>query len=462
VNVANTYFLSKLWHVAPFYEFSEKFFKEVDKLTKKLLWDGKTTRVSLDWFHQPRNMGGWNLINVRTQCAALKSKWLARWKNEDLRWKDLFTHMARRTFGIESQPATVAFLQTPSAQQAKDFVFEDQTPIIRISTRCFASLDIVAEAETPQAGVVTFYGKKNPVAKFAVRTARQYLDKQGLAVRLARPTPKEPHRQAPAFKNLRLKDVAVDAAGVEIKTNIPDKQWKIFFERLHASQRYTKEKDFLYLYAHKVIQTNGVKSLYEYTGEDKTKPDCRRCTPDPNDPTAEPAYETRLHAFYECPPVHTLWSQVRKWLTQLQPNVQWSDDPNQTLLCWPELKEVHPVAVHMHSVASNTVWRTFCKLGDKEDLYKNQLHWMALFSFQHRAKIELARALYQDQQRREESMTPAQQQLFSEFPDLNYDKMKSEWHFPPHIKVSKTGVTFGEMWDTLPEGTGGGEDSEED
>ncbi|KAG0270896.1 hypothetical protein BGZ96_006128, partial [Linnemannia gamsii] len=48
VTVANTYFLSKLWHVAPFYEFSEAFFKSVDKITKKLLWDGRTARISLD------------------------------------------------------------------------------------------------------------------------------------------------------------------------------------------------------------------------------------------------------------------------------------------------------------------------------------------------------------------------------------------------------------------------------
>jgi len=462
VTVANTYFLSKLWHVAPFYELSESFFKEVDMLTKKLLWDGRTARVSLDWFHRPHALGGWNLINVRSQCAALKSKWLARWKNEDLRWKNLFTHMARRTFEFPSQPATIDFLQAPLPARAKKIDLVNQTPIIRMSTQSFSSLNITTTPGTPQTGPETFYAGKNPVAEFQVKIARRYLDKEKLAARVARPTPKTIRLQPPVFKNLRLKNIAVDAAGVETETDIPDKQWNNFFQRLHASQRYTKEKDFLYLYVHKVIQTNGVKSKYEYTGEDKTKPACRRCQPDPNDPAGEPAFETRRHAFFECPPVHSLWRQVREWLTQLRPNMQWSDDPNQTLLCWPEHDKIHPIAVHMHSVASNTVWRTYCKLGDKEDLYKNQLHWMVFFSFQHRAKIEHARAMYLDEKRREECITAQQQLFLSEDPDQNYDKMKLEWHIPPHITVSKSGVTFGEMWDTLPEGAGGGEVDEEE
>ncbi|KAG0096713.1 hypothetical protein BGZ93_004122 [Podila epicladia] len=48
VVIANTYFLSKLWHVAPFYDFSSKFFDEIDRLVKLLIWDGKA-RVSLAW-----------------------------------------------------------------------------------------------------------------------------------------------------------------------------------------------------------------------------------------------------------------------------------------------------------------------------------------------------------------------------------------------------------------------------
>jgi len=37
VAVANTCFLSKLWHVAAFYDFSKSFFRNVDCLTRKLL-----------------------------------------------------------------------------------------------------------------------------------------------------------------------------------------------------------------------------------------------------------------------------------------------------------------------------------------------------------------------------------------------------------------------------------------
>jgi len=229
-----------------------------------------------------------------------------------------------------------------------------------------------------------------------------------------------------------------------IETDIPNEQWKIFFSRLHAPQRYTKEKDFLYLYAHRVIQTNGVKSLYEYVGDEKTKPDCRRCAAD------DPAFESRRHAFFECPSVLSLWCQVLDWIELLQPESKWSDDANQILLCWPEQEKIHPVVVHLHSVASNTVWRTYCKLGDKEALYKNQLHWMVYYAFKHRAKVELARALYKDQKRREACTTGAALRLFSQNPDQYYNKMKEEWDLPPHIAVTKSGVTFGEIWETLP------------
>ncbi|KAF8925814.1 hypothetical protein BGZ52_006445, partial [Haplosporangium bisporale] len=48
VVVANTYFLSKLWYAAPLYDFSTKFFDEIDRLLKILIWDGKA-RVSVSW-----------------------------------------------------------------------------------------------------------------------------------------------------------------------------------------------------------------------------------------------------------------------------------------------------------------------------------------------------------------------------------------------------------------------------
>ncbi|KAF8923462.1 hypothetical protein BGZ47_004744, partial [Haplosporangium gracile] len=87
------------------------------------------------------------------------------------------------------------------------------------------------------------------------------------------------------------------------------------------------------------------------------------------------------------------------------------------------------------------------------------LHWMTYYAIKHRAKIELARALYKDQRRREACTTGAALQLFSENPDHHFDKMKTKWEVAPHIVMAKEGVTFGEMWDTLPEG--GAEEEEE-
>ncbi|KAK5822786.1 hypothetical protein F5H01DRAFT_402847 [Linnemannia elongata] len=372
--------------------------------------------------------------------------------------------MARRTFELDSQPATIRFLQKPSAERAEhvnpNFIFE--TPSIRMATRAFASLDPSRAAATVAGEPVTFYAGKNPVASFKVKTARRWMDKKSLAIRCKSPTPKAIYKQPPVFKNMRLKDVAEDpTTGAEKRTKIPDEQWKVFFSRLHAPQRYTKEKDFLYLFAHNVIQTNGIKSLYKYRGADKTEPGCRRCPPDPNDPTAEPVFESRRHAFHGCSTVLSLWEQVHEWVSQLQPDTYWSADPNQLLLCWPEVEEIHPVVVHIHSVATNTIWRTYCKLGDKESLYRNQLHWMTFFAIKHRAQVELARAFYRDQKRREASTTAASLQFFSEDPDHYYDKMKKEWEVEPHIMVTKDGVTFGDIWDTVEPEAEGLEEHEE-
>ena len=212
-----------------------------------------------------------------------------------------------------------------------------------------------------------------------------------------------------------------------------------------------KEKDFLYLYAHKAIQTNGIKSKYGYEGDKVVSSDCRRCLHE--NPGGEPAFESRGHAFHECPTVLALWIQVLSWLQKLCPGLALSDDANQLLLAWPETDDLPEIALHIHSAATHAIWRTYCKLGDKEKLYRDQLITMTVFAIKERAKVELARAQYRDQERHNKATTGVEWRVLAVEPDMFYNKMKEEWHHPPHISVAKTGVTFGGMWDLSEEET---------
>ncbi|KAG0200556.1 hypothetical protein BGX28_006407 [Mortierella sp. GBA30] len=115
-------------------------------------------------------------------------------------------------------------------------------------------------------------------------------------------------------------------------------------------------------------ETNAFKSFYEY-GE-RENDCCCRCLND--HPTVPPTFETRGHAFHKCPLVRALWEQLLQWLLQLHPKIQLSDDENQLFLGWPETRYVPPTAIHLHSVATNAIWRT-SKLGNKENVLPNQL-----------------------------------------------------------------------------------------
>ncbi|KAF9147997.1 hypothetical protein BG015_010302 [Linnemannia schmuckeri] len=152
-----------------------------------------------------------------------------------------------------------------------------------VGPQAYAELDVKSKVITTDgvAEDTIVYAGKTPVAEFTVKKARRHTDTRTLAKRLTQKTPKSPRLQSPIFKHMHLKNIAVVAAGEETRTDIPDEQWKSFFPRLHAPQRYTKEKDFLYLYAHNVIQINRTKALYAYTGKAETKPGCRRCPQTP-------------------------------------------------------------------------------------------------------------------------------------------------------------------------------------
>ncbi|KAF9571047.1 hypothetical protein EC968_001081 [Mortierella alpina] len=139
-------------------------------------------------------------------------------------------------------------------------------------------------------------------------------------------------------------------------------------------------KDFLFLLAHRTQFTNGRLA--------KAQTADAACTTPPDD---EPAYESHNHAFYGCPSVLALWTQTLVWILQMLPQLQLSAEPNQLLLGWPAVKQLPPRVIHLHSVVTHEIYRIFCKLGDGEKLFPEQLMWMAISGLQSTDRTELER-----------------------------------------------------------------------
>ncbi|KAG0302104.1 hypothetical protein BGZ99_003191, partial [Dissophora globulifera] len=384
--------------------------------------------------------GGWGLINVRSQCQALKAKWLYQWRTSRPRWRDLFTISV-----IQANPdkaATIdSFLSAPPPTINIPTPAEAHVIVPGINNDlaigAFASLDPVqtivpdAPAEStaeeplhrmwappilhrPALGADTVFGNGTSLPEFTIKAARSYIDDKIHEANKDN-TDAKISKRPPVYAHMRLKKV--DELGVPAGS-LSEVQWDRAFQRLHARQRRPVEKHFLYQIAHNVIWTNAVKHEVTKHYQTQTSPNCRRCKPVlPPGVTQEevgltayvankadipvpanirvdlPAYETREHAFYWCPPVRAMWTQVRAWLKAIFPRQQWSANATQVLLAWPGQKDVPPLALHIHSAAAHALWRTYCKLGDGEKLYKDQLMTITVHGIKERARVELARAL---------------------------------------------------------------------
>lgn len=453
VTILNTYLLSKLWYTAPFYDYSPEFYRTLDNLMKRVLWGTERARVSLAWIRRPRDQGGWNLINPRTQIAAFKAKWLARWSTENPRWKFLFTTEAHKALEARTVAGTVDYLRKPrppvkvknapgppvTAQLTRHQDSDDTRSPVVTATVAFSQLDvksIILPAHHPKAadhpGLVRVYAGDNLVKDFTIKCARKWMDDQ-VFLRRGR-TDKVQLSQMPLKNRSRL--------NYRVVTPIPDDLWKRFFQRLHSRHRWPSEKEPMYLYAHKAINTDGIKMLWDVP--DRPSGECRRCLQEKSPRPV--ARETRGHALFECPSVNQLWHEAIAWLSRVFPRLGPSMDLNEVLLTWPSIEHVPPLAIHLHSAIYGTIYRTYCKIGDGEKLYRNQTHIMSIVLFKQRAKVELARALYSDQRRHETATTPELQAELAENPDMFYKEMRKIWHFPPHIKVTREGVSFGELW----------------
>ena len=60
---------------------SETFFKELDSKLYKFIWNSKVDRVKRKSIIAPYEEGGLEMLDSRTQCKALKLKWIKIIKN---------------------------------------------------------------------------------------------------------------------------------------------------------------------------------------------------------------------------------------------------------------------------------------------------------------------------------------------------------------------------------------------
>ncbi|KAG0088653.1 hypothetical protein BGZ92_005882, partial [Podila epicladia] len=303
VVIANTYFLSKLWHVAPFYDFSSKFFDEIDRLVKLLIWDGKA-RVSLAWVCRPKLLGGLGLLDARSQCTALRAKWIARWRTTGPRrprWIPLFTSSAQADYNLGNKEAAEAMLTCPKGRQAKlNTTGNLSTPVTR-AVGAAVQLNI----REIQSTYPVIFAKDTPIEHFTIKQARLFLmekaaKKTAEIHRTREQKPKDRARWAPIFENMatQIKATTLDGAHAEngpAPEPYPDEFWESAFKRTHARQRHPKEVNFLWSFAHKAVWTNAVKNKFT-TSTYCPNQDCRRCLA--LHPDKPPSIETRLHAFY--------------------------------------------------------------------------------------------------------------------------------------------------------------------
>ena len=171
VTVINTYLLPRIWHLVPFYHFSQDFWKEIDKMCLHLLYHSTRAHVSLKWIRQPRNKGGLGLIDPQIQAQAIKSKWMARWTSSKKapRWKKIWTNIAHEIFGLDTKQETIDTIGS-GAPVAHPRVPQDNP--IAAAVKAFSDLDITAQPQAPEPGATAqrvtlhFTDKKIPVAEF--------------------------------------------------------------------------------------------------------------------------------------------------------------------------------------------------------------------------------------------------------------------------------------------------------
>ncbi|KAF9085146.1 hypothetical protein BGX27_003546 [Mortierella sp. AM989] len=371
-------------------------------------------------------------------------------------------------YKLQSRDMTRRFLKAPNKEKVEKARVEGEGPaVLRSMVEVFSALDpvhipprrngtppllvlgttgivdppIVVVPAVQRPGRDVLLSDKTPVVLFTVKRARVFLDKKTYDAHAVQPNTKQIYKQAPVYKNMRLRQRVSPDHEDPRRITLPDSEWNVIFKHLHAKQRRTNEKDFLYELVHHCINTNAIKS--KYAGKNLPSA-CRRCTP--------AVVESRTHAFHECTTVAEAWVRIRAWSKFFSRHSTYQS--TKSVSCWPSVASLPSIMIHLHSVITNSIWRTYCQLGDEEILEEGGLRWMMV-------KIELRRAKYRDmllEDGRSKRILIGSARVDSEGRNEVSDDSEpvienvlaviAEWHHPPHIIMTREGVEFSDMWET--------------
>ncbi|KAG0195516.1 hypothetical protein BGX28_001236 [Mortierella sp. GBA30] len=421
-------------------------------MMKEVLWKGKRSRVSIETLYKPKSAGGWGLLNPRAQVPALKAKWVARWLTQEPKWADVFEQSAETAIPkkvAEQRPTLQAFatrtirLSMPSLSYLST-KYRQADPATYQILRAWSLLNVAPLASLPSANLppnsvleqraiqaapgknLTFGPEdaKIELEKFSVKKARRYIQDHN---RLG----------GHAVQPLIARDLAIRAADeAEAAWTIPQEQWRTVWNRLHDPSRRKKEKELLYLLAHKRVITNHVRKHWPDSDTDGS---CRRC---------RGPYEDNKHAFHDCPELGAFWRLVHSTIRTIHPNLPLNDSIHNRILCWPSVNlDDYPLVVHIHSAAVWAIYVTFCQLGDGESIEDNALESVFYQNFRQRGADDWIRACQRDKSTLATPIRPGRDPPSG---DMHRENFKEEWSCPPHIETHSSGPKFGAAFH-LPE-----------
>lgn len=98
--VVNALVLSRVWYVASLIHMPRWVLSELNSLCFKFFWSGKRDLVARDVVCQPRELGGFSVVNTSFKVAALLVQWVRRFMASPNAWVSLLTYWFFDRFGV--------------------------------------------------------------------------------------------------------------------------------------------------------------------------------------------------------------------------------------------------------------------------------------------------------------------------------------------------------------------------
>lgn len=192
--------------------------------------------------------------------------------------------------------------------------------------------------ETVPGSEVFVYADRDPLPSFTVKIERTHIvekDGEQLVARHKKVgRPQDRIRWAPIFENMATQIVATTLDGAQVDNGPPPQPysgdfWSAAFKRILSRHRHPQETEFLWMFVHRAIWTNGIKAQFTFAAHHPSA-HCRRCLLLHSD--SPPSIETRILTFYFCPTVKKVWDDLGGWIETLQPGFKLDKDPVAVIL----------------------------------------------------------------------------------------------------------------------------------